>query len=243
MRECLRVEQLRAGYQDVVVISEVDFVSREGEIVALVGVNGAGKSTILKAVMREARVHSGRVFFEGEDVTTRSENYLAGRGIGYVPQLNDVFPSLSVVENLRMGGYLLPRGLVRERVEKSFASFPQLARRRNSAAHKLSGGERKQLALARALMVEPSLLLLDEPTSNLAPNIAEDLLFRVVPRLAMEGKSIVIVEQSVEAVLKIADRACLVGGGRMVRTGGAKEMLNVVREHGLLGGACATTAG
>lgn len=231
--EVLRVEGLNAGYREVVV-SGVEFASAVGEIVVIVGVNGAGKSTILKSIMGEARVHKGRVSFRGEDITSVPADVLAQRGIGYVPQLNDVFPGLSVNENLRMGGYLLPRHLVAERTEKCIERFPQLLAKRGSSAHKLSGGERKQLALARALMTEPTLLLLDEPTSNLSPNVVEELLFNLVPSLAKEGRSIVIVEQAVEAALSIANRACLVGGGRMLRSGDAKEMLEVVRTHGLL---------
>lgn len=231
--EVLRVEGLSAGYREVVV-SGVEFTSGAGEIIVIVGVNGAGKSTILKAIMGEARVHAGRVVHEGTEITSRPADVLAPRGIGYVPQLNDVFPGLSVIENLRMGGFLLPRSLVSERIERSFERFPQLRAKHGSSAHKLSGGERKQLALARALMTDPTLLLLDEPTSNLSPNVVEELLFVLVPLLAGEGRSLVIVEQAVEAALNIADRACLVGGGRMLRSGSAKDMLEVVRTHGLL---------
>lgn len=231
--EMLRAERLDAGYREVIVTG-VEFVVHTGEIVVIVGVNGAGKSTILKSIMGEARVHGGRVFHRGEDVTGMSEHLLARRGIGYVPQLNDVFPGLSVMENLRMGGFLLPRHLISERIEQNFQRFPQLVAKKSASAHKLSGGERKQLAIARSLMTDPTLLLLDEPTSNLSPNVVEELLFEIVPGLAKEGRSLLIVEQSVEAALSIADRACLVGGGRMIRSGDAAEMLEVVKDQGLL---------
>lgn len=229
----LTVENLAAGYAEPIV-REVAFTSSQGEIVAIVGANGAGKSTILKTIMGEARTHEGRIFYGDEDVTGRSSDYLTRHGVGYVPQLNDVFPGLSVMENLKMGGYLLSRNQLHERVDAAIERFPQLRAKRSSSAHKLSGGERKQLALARALMIEPQLILLDEPTSNLSPNIADELLFSYVPSLAQEGRSVVIVEQRVEAVLEIADQACLIGAGKMRRMGPANEILEFVREHGLL---------
>jgi len=231
--ERLHVAGIAAGYREPVVVG-VEFSAGAGEILAVVGVNGAGKSTILKAIMGDARVFAGKVFHQGEDVTGCSADILAQRGVGYVPQLNDVFPGLSVIENLRMGGYLLPRHMTAERIEACLERFPQLKSKRGSSGHKLSGGERKQLALGRALMTEPTLLLLDEPTSNLSPNLVDELLFETVPQLASEGRTIVIVEQSVEAALSVADTACLIGGGRMLRAGDAKHMLELVRTHGLL---------
>lgn len=232
-QEMLRVENVSAGYREVVVTG-VELAVHSGEIVVIVGVNGAGKSTILKSIMGEARVHAGRVFHHGHDVTGIGAHLLARSGVGYVPQLNDVFPGLSVMENLRMGGYQLPHHLVAERIDANLQRFPQLVAKRGASAHKLSGGERKQLAIARALMTDPTLLLLDEPTSNLSPNLVEALLFEIVPALRDEGRSLLVVEQSVEAALSIADYACLVGGGRMIRGGDAQEMLTVVRDHGLL---------
>ncbi|HVB05643.1 MAG TPA: ABC transporter ATP-binding protein [Acidimicrobiales bacterium] len=233
MSDRLRVEELSAGYAEPVVRG-VSFSSAPGEIVAIVGANGAGKSTILKTIMGEARAHSGRILYEEEEVTGRHADYLSRLGVGYVPQLHDVFPGLSVMENLKMGGYLLSRALLGQRIEASLERFPQLRAKRGTSAHKLSGGERKQLALARALMTEPSLILLDEPTSNLSPNIADDLLYRYVPSLAQEGRSVVLVEQRVEAALTNAHRGCLIGGGTMRRAGTAADVLDFVREHGLL---------
>jgi ABC-type branched-subunit amino acid transport system ATPase component len=233
MSERIRIEGLSAGYAEPVV-GQVSLSCASGEIVAIVGANGAGKSTILKTIMGEARVHSGHIFYEDEEVTGRRSDYLARQGIGYVPQLNDVFPGLSVIENLKMGGFLLSRPVLNERIEASFERFPQLRPKRSASAHKLSGGERKQLALARALMIAPRLILLDEPTSNLSPNIADELLQGYVPRLAAEGCAIIIVEQRVEAALQVAHHACLIGGGRMRRSGPASEVLEFVRENGLL---------
>ncbi|HUY06364.1 MAG TPA: ABC transporter ATP-binding protein [Acidimicrobiales bacterium] len=238
----LQVADLTAGYREPIV-SGVDFSVNDGEVFAIVGANGAGKSTILKTVMGQARAHSGKVFLEGENVTSRRGDFLSRKGVGYVPQLHDVFPGLSVLENLKMGGYLLERSQVPVYIERAFARFPQLYSKRHTAAQKLSGGERKQLALSRALMVEPKLLLLDEPTSNLAPKLAQELLREQLPQLASEGLAIVVVEQRVEAVLVVADQACLVGSGRMLRVGTAEAILDVVRTNGLLAASAAVNLG
>jgi branched-chain amino acid transport system ATP-binding protein len=233
MSGTLQLDHLDAGYREVIV-SDVNFTVSAGEIFVIVGVNGAGKSTILKAIMGQARVHGGRVLHDDHDVTSRATDYVTRHGVGYVPQLNDVFPGLSVMSNLKMGGYTLPRSALAERIERSFVRFPQLAHKRRVAAQNLSGGERKQLALARALMVDPQVLLLDEPTSNLAPQIVDYLLHEQLPELARENRCLVIVEQRVEAALEIADRACLIGGGHVVQIGDAEAMLKVLRTDGLL---------
>jgi len=237
----LELRGVAAGYSEVIV-NNIDFVANANEVLAIVGVNGAGKSTILKAIVGGSRVHEGNVLLNGNDVTGLAGDQLAKLGIGYVPQSNDVFPGLTVTENLRMGGFLLHRRDVAPRIEKMLERFPQLLPKRTTSAEKLSGGERKQLAIARALMAEPTVLLLDEPTSNLSPNVAENLLFDWVRELANEGRCIVVVEQRVEMVLEAADRACLIGGGAMQRVAGAKEILEVVRTQGLLGEESETAA-
>lgn len=233
MTNTLSVEGLAAGYREVIV-KGVQFAAAGGEVVAIVGVNGAGKSTILKAIVGDARVHAGKVLIDGQDVTHRRTDLLARAGVGYVPQADAVFPGLTVVENLRMGGYALPRRLLAERVDAQLERFPQLVPKLSTMAHLLSGGERRQLALGRALMVEPSIMLLDEPTSNLSPDLAADLLFNHVARLAGEGRCVVVVEQRVEMVLKAAHRACLIGAGKMQLLSDAPAVLASIREHGLL---------
>jgi ABC-type branched-subunit amino acid transport system ATPase component len=235
MKVTLTLESLCAGYQDVVV-RDVNMVAEGGEVLAIVGVNGAGKSTILKSIVGGARVHSGKVMLNGRDVTGVRGDLLAKAGIGYVPQSGDVFPGLSVMENLRMGAYLVPRKEVKRRVEAALARFPRLGEKRRALAHRLSGGERKQLAIARALISEPVVLLLDEPTSNLSPDLAQELLSNQLKLLAQDGACVVVVEQRVEAVLEQANRACLIGGGRMQKVGDAASMLATVRAEGLLGG-------
>lgn len=233
MTSSLIVEGLAAGYQEPVV-KNVDFSVNGGEIVAIVGVNGAGKSTILKAIIGSATVHAGKVFLDGKNVTRRRSDLLAREGIGYVPQEHAVFSGLSVAENLRMGGYTLSRQLVNERIDLQLERFPQLIPKMSSMAHLLSGGERRQLGLARALMAEPTVILLDEPTSNLSADLAEELLSVHIARLSQEGRCVVVVEQRVEMILKAADKACFIGGGSMRMWDAANVVLDVIREHGLL---------
>src|SRR5579862_6454985 len=188
------VENLTAGYKDIVV-RDVTFSTNPGGIFALIGVNGAGKSTILKSIVGEATLFGGSISLAGNEVTGVRGHALARRGVGYLPQVKDVFPGLSVTENLRMGGFMLPRREVSVRISAMLERFPQLAKKRRSMAHNLSGGERKQLAIGRALMPDPVVLLMDEPTANLSPFVAEELLFEQVPELAKGGMAIVIVEQ------------------------------------------------
>src|SRR5512136_2383752 len=164
----LEIEDLAAGYGGAAIVNGASAQVGLGEIVTIVGPNGAGKSTLLKAVVGMIPAMSGRVTLAGEDVTNMRANLLARRGLGYVPQVNDVFDTLTVADNLSMGGYLLPRAEVPRRVEAVLAIFPALGRMLKRTASKLSGGERKMLAMARVLMLEPRVLVLDEPTSNLS---------------------------------------------------------------------------
>src|SRR5487761_93215 len=181
---------LAAGYRDVVV-QGVSLSADPGRVVAIVGVNGAGKSTILKSIVGEATLFSGSISLAGEEIAGVFGHALARRGVGYLPQVKDVFPGLSVTENLRMGGFMLPPRRVPARIAEMLDRFPQLAGKRSSMAHNLSGGERKQLAIARALMPDPAVLLMDEPTANLSPIVAEELLFSQVRKLAEGGMAIV----------------------------------------------------
>lgn len=229
----LSIRDLSAGYKDVVV-REVSFSAVPDEILAIVGVNGAGKSTILKSIIGEAKIHSGRILLKDKDITNLSGCRLARRRLGYLPQVNDVFPGLTVVENLRMGGYMLPRSQVAARTTEMLERFPQLAGKRRASAHHLSGGERKQLAVARALMPDPEVLLMDEPTANLSPKVAEDLLFGHIRQLTSSGMAVVIVEQRVELVLAAADRACLIGGGKMQELSSANAIWERVQARGLI---------
>lgn len=201
----LRAEQITAGYGGVPVIRDVSISVGPGEIVAVIGPNGAGKSTMLKSLVGILRVTSGRIMLDNDDVTNHSPEDLARRGVGYVPQVNDIFEPLTVLENMEMGGYLLPPRKVRARVDEVGQVFPALTPMLKRRADKLSGGERKMLAIARVLMLDPKVLILDEPTANLSPKLADSLLREHVTRLAGVGKAVLLVEQRARAALQIAD--------------------------------------
>jgi ABC-type branched-subunit amino acid transport system ATPase component len=200
----LRAESITAGYGGVPVIRDVSISVGPGEIVAVIGPNGAGKSTLLKSLVGILRPTAGRVILGADDVTGHSPEELARRGVGYVPQVNDIFEPLTVLENLEMGGYLLSSAQVKARVVEVGAVFPQLPPMLKRRADKLSGGERKMLAIARVLMLDPKVLILDEPTANLSPKLADSLLREHVTRLAGLGKAVLLVEQRARAALQIA---------------------------------------
>jgi ABC-type branched-subunit amino acid transport system ATPase component len=215
----LRAEKITSGYGGVPVIREVSISVGPGEIVAVIGPNGAGKSTLLKSLVGILRVISGKVMLGNDDVTNHPPEELAKRGVGYVPQVNDIFEPLTVLENLEMGGYLLPTARIRARVDEVGQVFPALPPMLKRRADKLSGGERKMLAIARVLMLDPRVLILDEPTANLAPALADTLLKERVRRLADLGKAVLLVEQRARAALGIADWTLVLVSG-MIRLEG-----------------------
>jgi ABC-type branched-subunit amino acid transport system ATPase component len=216
--------ELSAGYGGRAVLHDVSIEVSPGQVVSVVGPNGSGKSTLLKAVVGVIRALSGQVLLDGHDVTNQAPEMLARASIGYVPQVDDVFGPLSVRENLEMGGYLLPRREIPGRIEKVVGYFPALGPLLGRRASKLSGGERKMLAMGRVLMLEPALFVLDEPTANLAPAMAKRLLDEHIRRLSVDGASVVIVEQRARAVLEISDFTYVLGGGR-VRMAGSPRAL------------------
>ena len=192
---------------------------------AVIGPNGAGKSTLLKSLVGILRVTSGRVLLGDDDLTNHPPEELARRGVGYVPQVNDIFEPLTGLENLEMGGYLLSAGEVRARVEQVVQVFPALPPLLRRRADKLSGGERKMLAIARVLMLEPRVLILDEPTANLAPKLADGLLREHVRGLADAGKAVLLVEQRARAALEVADWASVLVSGANRLEGRPRELL------------------
>jgi ABC-type branched-subunit amino acid transport system ATPase component len=209
----------------VPVIRDVSISVGPGEIVAIIGPNGAGKSTLLKSLVGILRLDSGTIMLGDEDVTNRPPEQLARRGVGYVPQVNDIFEPLTVLENLEMGGYLLNAAQVRARVGEVGNVFPQLPPMLKRRADKLSGGERKMLAIARVLMLDPKVLILDEPTANLSPKLADALLREHVQRLAGAGKAVLLVEQRARAALQIADWTSVLVSGSTRLEGRPDELL------------------
>ena len=220
----LRATGVTAGYGGDPVIRNITLVADPGEVVSLVGANGSGKSTFLKSLVGIVRVTAGTVVIGETDVTRKAPEEVARAGVAYVPQVDDVFAPLTVRENLEMGGYLLPSGQVRARIDEVTSVFPRLGAMLSRAAGKLSGGERKMLAMGRVLMLRPAVFLLDEPTANLAPAIARTLLEEHVRRLAASGATVLVVEQRARAVLAISDRTYVLAGGEVRMEGTPAEL-------------------
>jgi ABC-type branched-subunit amino acid transport system ATPase component len=220
----LRTVELVAGYDRSPVVHGVSIEVQPGEIVSIVGPNGSGKSTLLKAVVGIIEVLSGQVLLGDREITGRAPDEIARSGVGYVPQVDDVFAPLTVKENLEMGGYLLKPRDIGARVQHVVEVFPQLAEMLGRRAGKLSGGERKMLAMGRALMLAPPLVVLDEPTANLAPALAASVLREHVRQLAETGASVLVVEQRAKAVLEISDRTYVMSGGQLRMEGTPAEL-------------------
>jgi ABC-type branched-subunit amino acid transport system ATPase component len=220
----LRARGITAGYGGDPVIRDITVQTSPGEVVSLVGPNGSGKSTLLKSLVGVVRVSSGTVQVGDRDLTNAAPEEMARAAVGYVPQVDDVFAPLTVRENLEMGGYLLRRKQIAEHIERVLAVFPRLGGMLGRSAGKLSGGERKMLAMGRVLMLDPGVFLLDEPTANLAPQVASALLTEHVRKLAASGAAVLIVEQRARAVLAISDRTYVLGGGEVRMVGTPAEL-------------------
>jgi branched-chain amino acid transport system ATP-binding protein len=224
----LTIRNLRGGYGRIEVLHGVSLSVRPGEVVALVGANGAGKSTLLKAVSGLLPHWTGEILFEGRPLTGKKPPEIVAMGVGLVPEGRWIFPPMSVVDNLRLGAYLrLRRGDkqgVEEELQRVYQLFPILAERRNQPAGTLSGGEQQMLAIGRALMTRPRLLLLDEPTTGLAPLLVEKI-FQIIARLRHEGLTFLLVEQNAQGALSLADRGYVLETGRMVLQGRARDLL------------------
>lgn len=223
----LTVENLSAGYGRSDVLQGVDLAVPKGKLVCIVGGNGAGKSTTMRAVSGMLAVTSGRVRFQGVDITNMSSYRIAALGLSHVPEGRRVFASLSVLDNLKLGAFRrsrTDRRSLSDDFDKVFSWFPRLRERRQQAAGTLSGGEQQMLAIGRALMAEPELILLDEPSMGLAPKLVEEV-YRIIARLRDEGRTILLVEQFANLALSVSDYGYVLENGRVVISGSGEEML------------------
>jgi ABC-type branched-subunit amino acid transport system ATPase component len=221
----LRADGLIAGYlPGVNILNGADLYCTENELVGIIGPNGAGKSTLLKALFGLVKIGSGTVRLKGQDITNERADILVAQGIGFVPQSDNVFPSLTIQENLEMGVYQRPRSF-RKRFEFVGELFPALLDRRTQRAGSLSGGERQMVAMGRALMMEPSVLLLDEPSAGLSP-VLQDEVFVQTRRINRAGVSVVMVEQNAKRCLQICDRGYVLDQGRNAYSGTGAELAN-----------------
>lgn len=220
----LRLEEVSVAYGRVTALAGVSLEVRPGELVSLIGANGAGKSTTLKTVSGVLRPLTGRITWDGEPIHGLSPREILRRGIAHCPEGRRVFPHLTVRENLVMGALLRRDDGVAQDMEALFARFPRLRERMSQAAGTLSGGEQQMLAIARALMSRPRLVMFDEPSLGLAPNLVE-LVFEIVQEIRCEGVMVLMVEQNALAALRLCDRAYLLETGRVVRVGTGAELL------------------
>ena len=225
MKALLEIENLKAGYEGMEILHDIDFQLQSKEIVALIGPNGAGKSTLLKSIFHLTEIYSGKIFFKEKNITNIDTNRLIQLGISYVPQGRQVFPSLTVLENLELGIFVERKGISLEKnIEDIFERFPFLRERKNDLAGNLSGGEQQLLAIGRALMQKPELLLLDEPSLGLAPKVMKEI-FNTIQEINNEGIAIIIVEQNARQAVKIADKIYVLEDGKIALEGG-KEILD-----------------
>ena len=240
----LTVADLHAYYGDMAALRGVSLQVGEGEIVALLGSNGAGKTTTLRSISGLHRPRKGSVRFGGADITRERAHNIVAKGLAHVPEGRRIFPALSVEENLNLGGYLSrrDRGTMARRKQQVFELFPRLAERRRQYGGTLSGGEQQMLAIGRALMNEPRLLALDEPSMGLAPVLVR-AVGEVIRRIRARGAAILMVEQNARQALALADRAYVLETGRVVIEGPAGDLARDVRvQHAYLGGSAEEAA-
>jgi len=232
----LRIESLSVAYGAILALRGVDFEVHAGEIATLIGSNGAGKSTLLSAVSGLLRPRSGRIWFEGMDITAERADRRVARGISQVPEGRRIFANLTVRENLQMGAYLR-RTSDSSAYERALALFPRLRERLGQSAGTLSGGEQQMLAIGRALMAQPRLLLLDEPSLGLAPLLVQQI-FAIIQEINAQGTTVVLVEQNARQALRVAQRAYVLESGAVTLAGAASELARDERvRRAYLGGA------
>jgi branched-chain amino acid transport system ATP-binding protein len=228
----VEVENVVAGYlPGVNILNGCSLVAREGELIGIIGPNGAGKSTLLKSIFGLVKVRDGSIRLRGDDITNLKANKLVSKGVGFVPQTNNVFPSLTIKENLEMGLFQRPKHLA-ERLEFVLEIFPDLAKRLPQRAGSLSGGERQMVAMSRALMMGPHVLLLDEPSAGLSP-VRQDETFLRVKEINKAGVTTIMVEQNAKRCLQICHRGYVLDQGKDAYTGTGRELLNDPKVIGL----------
>jgi branched-chain amino acid transport system ATP-binding protein len=221
----LAVRNLRSGYGKIEVLHDISATIEQGQIVTLIGANGAGKTTLLKTISGLIRPTAGTIEFNGSSIVRRPPHKIVALGLSQVPEGRAILRRMTVLDNLRMGAFTRSDGEINSDIEAVLARFPALAERRNQLAGTLSGGEQQMLAIGRALVARPSLLLLDEPSLGLAPKFITRI-FHTLRELQKEGKTILLVEQNARQALQVADRAYVMERGRITLTGTGEELLH-----------------
>ena len=220
----LQIQKLKSGYSDLEILHEVDFRAEPGEIIAIIGPNGAGKSTLLKSIFNLCEVNSGKITLGGKNITKLPTHDLIYEGVSYVPQGRQVFSDLTVKENLEMGAFIVKdKELIKRNLEMVFDKFPFLRTKKNDCAFTLSGGQQQMLAIGRALMQSPKILLLDEPSLGLSPKSMMEI-FDKIKEINEAGVTVIIVEQNAKQAVKIANRTYILESGKVALHGG-KEIL------------------
>lgn len=226
MGDILTIEGVNAGYGPIHVIYDLDLEVPEKEVTVIVGPNGVGKSTLLMAIMGSITLYSGKVTFLGEDITKDPPHIRTRKGIGYMPQVGNIFSRLKVKENLKMAAYTVDESQIQDRLETCYQLFPQIKPFGERSAGTLSGGERQMLSLSMALMRDPKLLMVDEPTAGLMPILVTDVLKKIADLRETLGLPILLVEQRARRALEVGDKAYMMRGGRFTFEGTAKDLLN-----------------
>lgn len=224
--DLLKIDNLFTGYGGTEILHGISMHVEKDEIVTIIGPNGSGKSTLLKAVMGYLKLYQGSLSFNGTDITQTRTVERARMGIAYVPQLENVFPSLTIQETLEMGGYALNKRDMKKALETMFQLFPVLSEKRNMKVATMSGGQRQMLAMGRALMVNPTLMLLDEPSAGLSPKVSEQVFDKIMEIAATEGTAMIIVEQDAEQSLAISSRGYVFAMGEVAFEGPATHILS-----------------
>ena len=228
----VEVDAVTAGYlPGVNILNACSLIARQGELIGIIGPNGAGKSTLLKSIFGLVKVREGTIKLNGEEITNLKANKLVSKGVGFVPQTNNVFPSLTIQENLEMGMFQKPKG-VKARLEYVTEIFPELKKRLGQRAGSLSGGERQMVAMSRALMMGPHVMLLDEPSAGLSP-VRQDEAFLRVKEINRAGVTTIMVEQNARRCLQICDRGYVLDQGHDAYTGTGRDLLNDPKVIGL----------